>query len=339
MAKQFPSERRGRLFTRIALSLIACSCVFSWPNAVQATEIPRTTVAVMPFNVEGSAFSPGQGQVMAELLTGELLATAQYTIVERVQLNKAAAELSLQAGGQVDPTTAAALGQKVGAQVVVVGTLAGEGNDKLVMGRFIDVGKGTVLAAKNLSAGSGSLLKVAGDLVGALVQSEEKLAVDLQKEARRQNKLGQTEAALDSYQKLTARYPRTSVAADAVLNLARFHLDEGDYFTAADYAESVLETYSDNPLTEEALFILAESKFFTVYGDPRRETDPRAFLETWRNKQSGQGADASESIRLKARLSQDAKQKYELLLAEFPATPHSTVVKERLAAINRHGGQ
>jgi outer membrane protein assembly factor BamD (BamD/ComL family) len=303
-----------------------------------ARELPRTATAVMPFTVDGPAFADGQGNVIGELITAELLATGRHTVVERIQLDTATRELNLQATGQIDPTTAVAVGRRVGAQVVVIGTLAGTEQERLALARVVDVATGEVILARTMEVAGDSLLGVARSLVESLTEKENDLARDLFDRAERRARLGQTESALDAYEHLATRYSRTSVGPRAVIALARFHLDEGGYFDAADHAESVLETYPEHPLAEEALFLLAEAKYLTVYGDPDRVTDPRAFLKTWQDRQSGQAADPQESIRLKAALAQDAKQKYQLLLAEYPDTEHATVARQRLARINASGG-
>lgn len=318
----------GLILATIALAAIPAAGV----------ELPRTTVGVMPFAVDGAAFTEAQGQVIGELITAELLTTARYTVVERIQLDKAARELDLQGTGQIDPMTAVAIGRRVGAQVVVIGTLAGGGSEQLALGRVVDVGTGEVMVARSLEVSGGSLLGAARTLVADLTAREEQLATALHEKARRRASLGQTAAAIDAYETLIHRYSRTSVGPTAVIDLARFHLQEGGYFDAADHAESLLETFPDHELAEEALFILAESKYFTVYGDPDRVADPRAFLQTWQERQSGQGADPLDSIRLKAALAQDAKQKYQLLLAEFPDTAHAAVARQRLSRINAPGG-
>ena len=327
-----PRRGRAAVFAAALLALLATALPLA------ARELPRTTTAVMPFTVDGPAFADGQGSLIGELITAELLSTGRHTVVERIQLDKATRELNLQGTGQIDPTTAVAVGRRVGAQVVVIGTLAGTEQERLALARVVDVATGEVILARTLEVAGGSLLGVARTLVESLTAKEDDLARDLHDKAQRRARLGQTESALDAYEHLAERYSRTSVGPQAVIALARFHLDEGGYFDAADHAESVLETYSDHPLAEEALFLLAEAKYFTVYGDPERVRDPRAFLQTWQDRQGGQGMDPQESIRLKAALAQDAKQKYQLLLAEYPDTEHATVARQRLDRINAPGG-
>ena len=76
-----------------------------------------------------------------------------------------------------------------------------------------------------------------------------------------------------------------------------------------------------------------------VFGDPERPADPRAFLEEWKKREAGeQQGDPRGRIRDRARLLQDARRTYTLLLEEYPETVHAEIIRQRLARIDGHGG-
>ncbi len=323
----------------VAVVCLALVAVTLQASSSRAAEILPTRLAVMEFAADATEANSQRGGLLSELVMSELLATGDYVLVERLQLEQATRELNLQGTGQFDPATAAAIGRRVGAQVVVIGTLS-EGAEAFVVGRFVDVELGTVRLSKTIEIESGSLLRAARDLAAAFRDSDNKAAAEMLANAQRQAALGQSQSALELYEAITAKHPRSEAADDALLALAQASLKAGEYFDAAQRAECLLESFADSPLTEEGLMVLASAKYFTVFGDPDRPADPSIFLNAWLQKQSGQQTGtARERMSLKVRIAQEAKQKYELLLELFPDTRHRQVVSERLAKIAKHGGQ
>jgi len=326
-----------RLLVAAACAALIATVLLS--ASAGAGEIPPLRLAVMEFSVVSGESGPARGQLLSELLMTELLGAGGYQLAERLQLDQATQELNLQGSAQIDPATAVAIGRRVGAQVVVIGTLS-EGAESFVLGRFVDVERGTVLLAKTIEIKDGSLCGAARDLAAAFKQSDDAAGAEMLATARRRAYLGQTQAALELFEEILAKHPRSGAADDALLALAQSSVAAGEYYDAADRAETLLETFVDSPLTEDALKVLGDAKYFTVFGDPNRPADPSVFLDMWIHKQSGQeSGTALERMRLKARIAQDAKAKYELLLELYPDTKHRQVVEERLAKIASHGGE
>ncbi|MGH7645346.1 MAG: CsgG/HfaB family protein [Gemmatimonadales bacterium] len=91
----------------------------------------RRRVAVMPFdytpvNQEAATLlSPETdfGTGLAAILVTELVENGTYVVLEREQLDRVLAEQDLQQSGRVDPATAVRVGQMLGAEAIVVGTV------------------------------------------------------------------------------------------------------------------------------------------------------------------------------------------------------------------------
>ncbi len=111
-------------------SLATLSLVAAASLAAQA-QSPRRRVAVMPFdytpvNQEAATlFSPETdfGKGLAAILVTELVENGTYVVVERDALDRVLAEQNLQQSGRVDPATAVRVGQVLGAEAIVVGTV------------------------------------------------------------------------------------------------------------------------------------------------------------------------------------------------------------------------
>ncbi|MGH2608137.1 MAG: CsgG/HfaB family protein [Tepidiformaceae bacterium] len=92
---------------------------------------PRRRVAVMPFdytpvNQEAAALlSPETdfGKGLAAILVTELVENGTYVVLEREQLDRVLAEQNLQQSGRVDSATAVRVGQLLGVEAIVVGTV------------------------------------------------------------------------------------------------------------------------------------------------------------------------------------------------------------------------
>lgn len=92
------------------------------PGAASASP----TMAVNDFtnNVTGVYWwYSGVGRDLADMLTNELASTGAFDMVERAKLDAVLDEQDLAAAGRVDPSTAARVGELVGAQYIVTGTV------------------------------------------------------------------------------------------------------------------------------------------------------------------------------------------------------------------------
>jgi TolB-like protein len=161
MTKRVGLRTDGRQWTFAMLTVLTFS--LSWSAAAQqlqqqgtkalAAEIvskarqqQKRRIAVVPFReLEGkgtllSAF-------LAEELTTHLFEAESVEIVERTLLDRAMTELRLNATGAIDPDSAKRIGKMIGADALVVGTIADLTSTVAVNCRLIDTEKGTVFAA------------------------------------------------------------------------------------------------------------------------------------------------------------------------------------------------
>lgn len=83
-------------------------------------------VAVVEFRNQTSAgwWGGGVGRELADMLANELAATEAFRVVEREKLDEVLREQDLGAGGRINPSTSAQVGNVTGAQYLVTGTLS-----------------------------------------------------------------------------------------------------------------------------------------------------------------------------------------------------------------------
>jgi TolB-like protein len=74
-----------------------------------------------------------------------------FQVVERSQLNRILEEQKVAYSGLVDVSTAQKLGEMLGSDMVLLGTLSDMGNSIAIRARMVDVGKGVVLTAAEVS--------------------------------------------------------------------------------------------------------------------------------------------------------------------------------------------
>lgn len=102
------------------------------------------TVAVFDFDCDDKDFESNIA-MMSDLLIHELVKQGDVTVVERKKLDKIMAEYAFQSSPFVDIKTAKKLGQIVGADCIIVGSVAALGCPLYITARMIDVEKGTIL--------------------------------------------------------------------------------------------------------------------------------------------------------------------------------------------------
>ena len=102
------------------------------------------TVAVFDFDCDDKDFESNI-PMMSDLLIHELVKQGDVTVVERKKLDKIMAEYAFQSSPFVDIKTAKKLGQIVGADCIIVGSVAVLGCPLYITARMVDVEKGTIL--------------------------------------------------------------------------------------------------------------------------------------------------------------------------------------------------
>jgi hypothetical protein len=95
-----------------------------------AVERKQPTLAVLPFPASANGAVPADLQV-GDILTTALFKTGRFTLVERDRIRDVLAEQNFGRSGQVDPTTAAAIGKLTGATAVIFGVISSATRQKI----------------------------------------------------------------------------------------------------------------------------------------------------------------------------------------------------------------
>lgn len=112
------------------------------------------TIAVAGFSYADGRIS-SDGNVVAERVTTELIKTKRLKVVERKEIQKVLGELRLQSAGAIDQASAKKLGSMLGADLIVIGTLAELPGNKLEL----NVRMAGVESGEAISAVSGHVVK------------------------------------------------------------------------------------------------------------------------------------------------------------------------------------
>lgn len=128
------------------LSLLALF-VLGLGSPILAQEAPKEKlpmVAVLPLDARG--LTSEEGTVMTEMLGSELLQTGAFRVMERSQMDKILAEQGFQKSGACDNSQCAVeMGQLLGIERMVVGSIGKVGRTFLVSVRMVNVGTGEIL--------------------------------------------------------------------------------------------------------------------------------------------------------------------------------------------------
>lgn len=93
------------------------------PALGQESEKPRIAVVQFENNSTSRWHGPRLGRAGADELTTQLVQSGEFTVVERDRLQALMAEQKLGQSGAVDPSTAAKIGQLLGVQGIVTGSI------------------------------------------------------------------------------------------------------------------------------------------------------------------------------------------------------------------------
>lgn len=104
--------------------------------------------------VAGFSYSDGRdshdGGVVAERITTELVKAQKIRVIERKEIERVFEELKFQHSGAIDPDSAKEIGEMIGADWIVVGTLTELPETQLELNiRLVGVGSGEIISAIN----------------------------------------------------------------------------------------------------------------------------------------------------------------------------------------------
>lgn len=225
---------------RYLLTVIAAVLV-SAPGAAQEFDT-RPGIAVFPFT-NGGSYGPGSEDLaplqvgVQQMLLTELAQNSELRIVERSRLREILDEQGLVTGGQVDPQTAARIGQLVGARYAVTGAFVDLYGTFRLDGRIVDVETGEILRTAEVRDRKQNLYDLLVELADqvtrgvrlrplAAEQVRERKAREIPAEAvllysRAQifQDLGDRQGAIQLYRQLTEEFPEMTEAREALRQL------------------------------------------------------------------------------------------------------------------------
>ena len=127
------------------------------------------TVAVLPFAIRGDGLE-NMGEDLQALLTAQLSGYPEFLLVERAEIDKALSELEFSLSGNVNPETAAQIGQIVGAHILVTGRIFPVRRELALVGKMIATETSLVLGATVSMPLQGSLVEASAELADKLTE-------------------------------------------------------------------------------------------------------------------------------------------------------------------------
>ncbi|MDR3343340.1 MAG: CsgG/HfaB family protein [Treponema sp.] len=93
-----------------------------------------------------SAGNPNEAEFIIEELTTLLVGSKQYKVVDRKSLDAIREEQKFQMSGEVNDQSAVSIGEMVGAQIVITGSITGDGTTKRLRLKALDVQSSEIVA-------------------------------------------------------------------------------------------------------------------------------------------------------------------------------------------------
>lgn len=129
-------------------AIIFAICIFTLTGEVYSAD----KVAVL--NFKSIMAPPEMGTAVAEILRTELVRFDEYTVIERGMLDQILKEQAFQHTGAVDTDTAVDIGNMVGADYVITGSIIKTGNIYIINSRLINAESGVVKDGDIIRAGN-----------------------------------------------------------------------------------------------------------------------------------------------------------------------------------------
>lgn len=221
-------------------ALLALSLLLGGTAELRAQEPDlRPGIAVLPFN-NGGSIGPNREEMEAldvgiqQMLITELAQNPALRIVERGVLQQILQEQDLATAGRVDAATAAQVGKLVGARYMVLGGFTDIYGRMRLDARIVDVETGQVIRTQQVQDRRERfypmLLELATSLTSganlpplpAQVQRERRArripteAAALYSSALRLQDAGETDRAVELYQRLVREFPQLTEAREAL---------------------------------------------------------------------------------------------------------------------------
>lgn len=200
------------------------------------SEVNGKKLAVAPFSYFDSRES-GDGAIVAEKLTAELVKTKKLTVIERKEIEKVFQELKFQMSGAIAPSSAKSVGQVLGADWLVVGTLTELPDRHLeINARLVSVESGEIIRTA-----SGIVKKNWLERYKRLIKEETVIIQANPKNAKAFYKRGVAYNDLMDYSKAIANF---SIAITINPTFWEAYSARGDSYTANKDYDKAIEDYT-----------------------------------------------------------------------------------------------
>lgn len=116
---------RRRTSSHFGVVLVLATALATVPGAAESQQDPRVRIAVVDFenNSSWSYWGPRLGQAAADQLADQLVQADEFSVMERERLRSVMAEQQLGQSGAVSASTAARIGELLGVQVLLTGSV------------------------------------------------------------------------------------------------------------------------------------------------------------------------------------------------------------------------
>lgn len=116
---------RRRTSSHLGVVLVLATALATLPGAAESQQDPRVRIAVVDFenNSSWSFWGPRLGQAAADQLADQLVQSDEFSVMERERLRSVMAEQQLGQSGAVSASTAARIGELLGVQVLLTGSV------------------------------------------------------------------------------------------------------------------------------------------------------------------------------------------------------------------------
>ena len=213
---------------------------FAWGAfALAGQEDARPGVAVFPFE-NGGSYGPDAADLgplsvgLQQMLLTELQQNTGLRIVERTDIARVLDELDLSETDRMDAATAARVGKLVGARYAIAGSFTDWYGDFRLDARVFSVETSEILNAEMVQDERANMYRILVDMAGEIMDDVDLEPLDVEiREARRARDVppeaitlfaraqvfqddGNTDQAIELYQRITERFPDYTEAQHAL---------------------------------------------------------------------------------------------------------------------------
>ncbi len=220
--------------TRSFIALVAIAAIATPPAALGQNQDTRPGIAVLPLEDGGSYGQDAQDFAalkvgLQQILMTELAENASLRIVERGVLNELMAEQDLGASGRVNPSTAAQIGNIVGARYMVLGSFIDLFGDFRIDVRLVNVETSEIIETERVRNKREDMYDMLVELASKLMRDVDLPALSMEAQKQRQSR---------------------DIPAEAITRFgeALTHQDRGDNEKAVELYEAISRDFPE--LTE-----------------------------------------------------------------------------------------